>query len=92
MQNAAKTYEFVSKTASGLADLAGMCDDRTDFKNIMNIVVGLPTIIQQQAEMEIREAKEKVSGIYDGAESFNIENLDQLMEATVLPRFDEEWG
>ena len=40
--------------------------------------------------MKIREAKEKVSGIYDGAESFNIENLDQLMEATVLPRFDEE--
>ena len=91
MQNAAKTYEFASKTASGLADLAGMCDDTTDFKNMMNIVVGLPTIIQQQAEMKIREAKEKVSGVYDGAESFNIENLDQLMEATVLPRFDEEW-
>ena len=91
MQNSAKTYEFASKTASGLADLAGMCDDKTDFKNMMNIVVGLPTIIQQQAEMKIREAKEKVSGIYDGAESFNIENLDHLMEVTVLPRFDEEW-
>ena len=57
----------------------------------MNIVVGLPAIIQQQAEMKIREAKEKVSGIYDEAESFNIEDLDQLMEVTVLPRFDEEW-
>ena len=91
LQNAAKTYEFTSKTASGLADLAGMCDDMTDLKNMMNIVVGLPTIIQQQAEMKIREAKEKVSGVYDGAESFNIQNLDQLMEATVLPRFDEEW-
>ena len=91
LQNAAKTYEFASKTASGLANLAGMCDDRTDFKSVMNIVVGLPTIIHQQAEMKIREVKEKVSGIYDGAESFNIKNLDQLMEATVLPRFDEEW-
>ena len=91
LQNTAKTYEFASKTASGLADLAGMCDDRTDFKNMMNVVVGLPTIIQQQAEMKIREVKEKVSGFYDGAESFNIENLDQLMGVTVLPTFDEEW-
>ena len=91
MQNTAKTYEFASRTASGLADLAGMCDDTTDFKSMMNIVVGLPTIIQQQAEMKIREAKEKVSGVYKQSECFNIENLDQLMEATVLPRFDEEW-
>ena len=91
MQNAAKTYEFASKTASGLADLAGMCDDRTDFKNMINIVVGLPSIIQQQAEMKIREVKEERSGIYNEAESFNIENLDELMEATVLPRFDKEW-
>ena len=68
-----------------------MYDDKTDFKNMMNIVVGLPIIIQQQAEMKIREVKEKVSGIYDRAESFNIKNLDQLMEVTVLPRFDEEW-
>ena len=91
LPNTTKTYEFTSKTASGLADLAGMCDDRTNFKNMMNIVVGLPTIIQQQAEMKIREAKEEVSGVYDREESFNIKNLDQLMEATVLPRFDEEW-
>ena len=90
LQNAAKTYEFASKTASGLADLAGMCDNRTDFKNMMNIVVGLPAVIQQQAEMKIREEKEKMSGIYDEAEFFDIENLDQLMEAIVLPRFDEE--
>ena len=91
MQNAAKTYEFASKTASGLVDLAGMCDDTTNFKSMMKIVVGLPTIIQQQAEMKIREAKEKVSGVHDRLESFNIKNLDQLMEATMLPRFDEEW-
>ena len=70
LQNAAKTYEFTSETASGLADLAGMCDDMTDFKSMMNIVVGLPTIIQQQAEMKIREAKEQVSGVYDRSESF----------------------
>ena len=57
----------------------------------MNIVVGLPTIIQQQAEMKIREVKEKVSGVHDQLESFNIKNLDQLMEATMLPWFDEEW-
>ena len=91
LQNTVKTYEFASKTASGLADLAGMCEDMTDFKSMMNIVVGLPTIIQQQAEMKIREAKEKASRVYDDSESFNIKNLDQLMEATVLPRFDEEW-
>ena len=91
LQNAAKTYEFASKTASGLADLAGMCDDTTNFKSMMNIVVGLPTIIQQKAEIKIREAKEKVSGVYDRSESFNIKNLDHLMETTVLPRFDEEW-
>ena len=91
LQNAAKTYEFALKTASGLADLARMCDDMTDFKSMMNIVVGLPTIIQQQAEVKIKEAKEKVSGVYDGSESFNIKNLDQLMEATVLPKFDKEW-
>ena len=65
LQNAAKTYEFASKTASGLADLAGMCDDTTDFKSMMNIVVGVPTIIQQQAEMKIREVNQKVSGVYD---------------------------
>ena len=27
LQNASKTYKFASKTAAGLADLAGMCDD-----------------------------------------------------------------
>ena len=91
LQNASKTYEFASKTASGLVDLAGMCNDRYNFRNMMDVVIGLPSVIQQQAEMKIREAKEKVSGVYDGAESFNIKDLDQLMEVTVLPRFDEEW-
>ena len=40
LQNAAKTYGFASKTAVGLADLAGMCDGRADFREMMSIVVG----------------------------------------------------
>ena len=76
LQNAAKTYEFASKTASGLADLAGMCDDMTDFKSMMNIVEGLPTIIQQQAEMKIREAKEKVSGVFQHQKSWPVDGGD----------------
>ena len=91
LQNASKTYEFTSKTASGLANLAGMCNDRNDFRNMMDVVIGLPSMIQQQAELKIREAKEKISGIYDEAKSPNIENLDKLMEVTVLPRFDKQW-
>ena len=59
LQNTAKTYEFASKTAPGLVDLAGMCDDTTDFKSMMNIVVGLPTIIQQQAEIKMREGRKR---------------------------------
>ena len=45
LQNASKAYEFGSKTASGLADLAGMCNDRKDFKNMMDVVIGLPSMI-----------------------------------------------
>ena len=59
LQNAAKTYEFAAKTAAGLADLAGMCDGGTDFKDMMNVVIGLPSRIQQQAETKIKEAEEK---------------------------------
>ena len=62
LQNAAKTYEFASKTAAGLADLASMCDGRADFKDMMSIVVGLPSRIQQQAEMKIKEAEEERNG------------------------------
>ena len=91
LQNAAKTYEFVAKTAVGLADLAGMCDGGADFKDMMSIVVGLPSKIQQQAEMKIKEAEEKGMGIHDKIESVNIESLDELMMATILPKFDEEW-
>ena len=47
LQNAAKTYEFIAKTAAGLADLAGMCDGGIDFKEMMSIVVGLPSRIQE---------------------------------------------
>ena len=91
LQNAAKTYEFAAKTAAGLADLAGMCDGGADFKDMMSIVVGLPSRIQQQAEMKIKVAEEKGTGIHDKIESVNIESLDKLMTATILPKFDEEW-
>ena len=83
LQNAAKTYEFASKTAAGLVDLAGMCDGGADFKEMMSIVVGLPSKIQQQAEMKIREAEEKGTGVHDKIESVNIESLDELMMATI---------
>ena len=89
IQNAAKTYEFASKTAVGLADLADMCDSRADFKKMMSIVVGLPSKIQQQAEMKIREAEETGMGVHNKIESVNIESLDKLMMATILPKFDK---
>ena len=88
-QTAAKTYEFTSKTAARLADLAGMCDGRADFKDMMSILVGLPSKIQQQAEMKIREAEEKGMGVHDKIELVNIKSLDELMTATILPKFDE---
>ena len=50
LQNASRTYEFTAKTAAGLADLTGMCDSGKDFKDMMNVVVGLPSMIQQLAE------------------------------------------
>ena len=63
--NAAKTYEFTSKTAAGLADLAGMCDSRADFKDMMSLVVALPSKIQQQAEIKMKEAEEKGTRVND---------------------------
>ena len=59
LQNASRTYEFAAKTAAGLADLMGMCDGGKDFKDMMNIVVSLPSMIQQQAEAKIKEAKKE---------------------------------
>ena len=91
LQNAAKTYEFAAKTVVGLADLAGMCDGGADFKDMISIVVGLPSRIQQQAEMKIKEAEEKGTGIHDKIELVNIKSLEKLMMATILPKFDEEW-
>ena len=91
LQNAAKTSKFASKTAAGLADLAGMCDGGADFKEMMSIVVGLPSKIQQQAEMKMKEAEEKGTRVHDKIESVNIESLDELMTATILPKFDEKW-
>ena len=86
-----QTHEFASKTAAGLADLAGMCNGRADFKEMMSLVVGLPSKIQQQAEMKMKEAEEKGTKVHDKIESVNIESLDELMTASILPKFDEKW-
>ena len=39
-----KTYDYAARTAAGLADLAGMCEDRKDFKEIIKVVDG-PVIL-----------------------------------------------
>ena len=91
LQNAAKSYEFTSKTAAGLTDLAGMCNSGADFKEMMSLVVGLPSKIQQQAEMKMKEAEDKSTRVHDKIESVNIESLDKLMTATILAKFYEKW-
>ena len=91
LQNTSRTYKYASKTAAGLADLAGMCDGGKDFKDMMNIVVGLPAMIQQQAEVKIKEAEERKVVMEDRMEIASIKNLDQLMVATILLKFKEEW-
>ena len=58
---------------------------------MMNIVVRLPGMIQQQVEAKIKEAEERKGAIQDRTEIVNIKNLDQLMAATILPKFKEEW-
>ena len=68
-----------------------MCDGRTDFKDMMNVVVGLPSRIQQEAETKIKEAEEKGAGVHNKIESVNIKDLDELMTAIILPKFNEEW-
>ena len=82
LQNASRTYEFASKTAAGLTDLMGMYDDGKDFKDMMNFVVGLPSMIQQEAEAKIKEAEERKATIQDRMELVSIKNLNQLMIAT----------
>ena len=90
-QNPSRTYEYASKTAASLVDLAGMCDGGKDFKDMMNIVVGLSGLIQQQVEAKIKEAEERKVAIQDRTKIVNIKSLDQLMAATILPKFKEEW-
>ena len=68
-------YKFVAKTAVGLVDLAGMCDGATDFKDMMNVVVGLPARIQQ-AEVKIKKAEEKGAKVQDKLEAVSIKNLE----------------
>ena len=86
LQNASKTYDYALKTAVGLPDLAGMCDSREDFKEMMKVVVGLPSMIQQQAETKIKEAEEGRKEIQKKAELMIMKNLDQLMIAKSLPK------
>ena len=59
LQNASKTYGYASRMAAGLADLAGMYKDRTELSEMMKVVVGLPALIQQQAEAKVKEAEKK---------------------------------
>ena len=68
-----------------------MCDGRSDFKEMMNVVVGLPSKIQQQAEIKIKEAEKEGRRIHDKIEVVSIESIDELMMATILPKFNEEW-
>ena len=90
LQKASKMYEFAAKTAAGLANLAGMCNGGRDFRDMMNIVVCLPSMIQQQPEMKIKEAEGKEAKVQDRTELVSIKNLDDLMTATILPKFKEE--
>ena len=87
----AKHTSLHRKTAAGLADLTGMCDGGKDFKDMMNVVVGLPAMIQQQAEVKIKEAEERKVTIQDRTEIVSIKNLDQLMVATIFRRFKDTW-
>ena len=41
--------------------------------------------------MKMKEAEEKGTRVHDKIESVNIESLDKLMTATILPKFDEKW-
>ena len=68
-----------------------MCDCGKDFKDMMNIVVRFSAMIQQQAEAKIKEAAERKVTIQDRMEIVSIKNINQLMVATILPKFKEEW-
>ena len=48
-------------------------------------------MIQQQAEAKIKEAEERKEEIQDRTEPVSMKNLDQLMIATILPKFKQEW-
>ena len=83
-------YEFAAKTAAGLANRVGMCDGGKDFKDMMNIVVGLPSMIQQLAEAKIKEVKKRKEKVQYRTELVSIKNLDHLTIAMILPKFKEE--
>ena len=89
---ASKTYDYTSKTAAGPADLVGMCEDRSEFTTMRKAVIGLPALIQQEAEAKIAEAERKTSKLQEQKESESMGSIEQLMIATGLPTFNEEWN
>ena len=91
LQNASKTYDYAARTAAGLADLAGMCEDRTEFGEMMKVVVGLPSLIQQQAEAKVNKAEKKTDELPLRTESVSTQSIQQLMVVTGLPEFNQEW-
>ena len=91
LQNASKKYEFAAKTAAGLADLASMCDDGNNFRDMINMVVSLQSMVKQQAEAKIKEAEEREAKVQDKTELITINNLDHLMTVMILPKFKKEW-
>ena len=41
--------------------------------------------------MKIKEAEERKAKVQDRSELISFKNLNQLMIATILPKFKEEW-
>ena len=89
LQNASKTYDYATKTAGGLADL--MCNDRDYFKEMMKVVVGLPSLIRQQVETKIKEVEEQKEEVQNRTELMAMKIVDQLMITSILLRFKEDW-
>ena len=89
LQNMSKTYNYAVRTAAELADLAGMCEDRKYFKEMMKVVVGLPSLIQQQAEVKIKEAEEKTEELHNRTEPLSTQSVEQMMIATGLLEFNK---
>ena len=90
LQNALKTYDYATKTTVGLANLAGMCNIRDDFKEMMKVVVCLTSLIQQ-AEAKIKEVEKQKKEVQNRMEPMVMKSMDELMIVTILLRYKEEW-